>query len=98
MFRLLITFAVSIVAASLAVIGQRSVQVSVRVTDSVGHAIPCRLTITDSNGELADIAVNKAVTIAARKGVIYTATGEAQFSISSGKYMLYASHGPQYSL
>ena len=74
-------------------------RVAVRVLDrATGEAMACRLTIVDAQGRLAAIAADKAAWIAVRPGVIYTATGEAQFTLPPGTYTLHANRGLEYSL
>src|ERR1044071_38798 len=74
-------------------------EIVVRVTDSAtNRPIPCRLTITDSHGELGDIACERSVRTSVRKGVISSATGEAQFTTAPGRYVVFAGHGPEYGL
>jgi len=73
--------------------------VMVKVVDrATGGTVACRLTIVDSNGRLASIVAEKSPWIAARPGVVYTATGEAEFTLPLGKYVLYANRGLEYSL
>lgn len=73
--------------------------VAVRVVDRAnGAPLACRLTVVDPAGRLAPVGADKAPWLAVRPGVIYTATGEAQFTLPPGTYTLYANRGLEYSL
>jgi hypothetical protein len=73
--------------------------VVVKVTEQASNdPLACRLTIVDKRGQLAPVAADKAPWLAIRPGVIYTATGEAQFTLPHGSYTLYANRGLEYSL
>lgn len=73
-------------------------QFTVRVRGTDGEPLPCRLTITDRNGELVPLEVEKSVSVAHLPGVIYTGTGEARFTLPGGRYTLYANRGLEYGL
>jgi hypothetical protein len=60
--------------------------------------VPCRITIVDAKGNLAEIEVAKAPHLAIRQGVVYTATGSADVSLKPGEYTVYATRGPMFSL
>src|SRR5438067_269652 len=68
------------------------------VEDPGGKPIPCRITVVDEKGALAAFDAKPDIKSAFRKGVYYTATGEAKFSLSPGNYTIYAARGPEYSL
>lgn len=73
--------------------------VTVNITDRTsGEPLASRITVVDRNGRLAPIAADKAPWLATRPGVVYTATGEAQFTLPAGNYTLYANRGLEYSL
>jgi hypothetical protein len=68
------------------------------VSAETGKLMPCRLTIVDEKGKLAPIQAKKRPYLAVRQGVVYSATGEARFSLPHGRYTLYATRGPEYGL
>lgn len=84
---------------------------SVTVTEApTGHALPCRITITDATGALTPLiplplrvdgqpVTNAAVQlgVTTRTGVIYTRDGKAKVSLLPGTYTVYASRGMEYS-
>jgi hypothetical protein len=59
---------------------------------------PARLTIVNQDGALQATSAVSSETIAARPGVIYTANGQATFSVPAGKYTIYAGRGFEYSV
>jgi hypothetical protein len=73
-------------------------RVAVQVTDERGAALPCRLTISDRRGALMPTSAVSGGPLAVRTGVIYTATGEAEFGLPTGDYVIYAGRGFEYSL
>jgi len=74
-------------------------RVRVRVTESgAGQPLPCRLTVLDSEGRLAELTPEREPWLAYRPGVLYTGTGEAAFSARPGRYTLYATRGLEYGL
>lgn len=73
--------------------------VTVKITDRAsGGPLASRITVVDRNGRLAPVTANKAPWLATRPGVVYTATGEAQFTLPAGNYTLFANRGLEYSL
>jgi hypothetical protein len=73
--------------------------VVVHVVEGPGaKPIPCRITVVDEKGNLAAFDAKTDIKAAIRKGVYYTAIGEAKFSVASGNYTIYATRGPEYSL
>ena len=71
--------------------------VEARVTEA-GQAVPCRITIVNTNGELAALHVLANKSVAARPGVVYTGTGSARIQLLPGTYTVLASRGPEYSV
>ena len=68
-----------------------------QVEDGAGSGLPARITIVDANGSLA--ALRSADTnLAIRPGVVYTKDGGANLFLLPGKYTVYATRGPEYSL
>ena len=59
--------------------------------------VPCRITITDNQNALAALHVAETQN-AARPGVIYTVDGRATVGLRAGRYMVFASRGPEYSV
>jgi hypothetical protein len=74
-------------------------QVTIRVTEVVTRrALPCRISVLDEAYELVDFQLAPSKQLAIRKGVVYTATGEAKIGLPPGRYRVYATRGMQYSL
>lgn len=74
-------------------------QIHVQVTDKgTGQRLPCRLTLVDEHGQLADLHAEAGPQIAARLGVVYTASGAARISAAPGDYTLYVTRGSTYGL
>ncbi len=71
------------------------VQIHVREN---GGPVPCRITITRRDDTLAALYSSNGEQLAIRPGVVYTATGEAELSLLPGKYSIFASRGPEYSI
>ena len=70
-----------------------------RVVDEDRRLVPGRITITDQEGNLVPVSIHKSSRqLAAREGVVYTASGTAQFSVAPGSYLLHASRGFEYSM
>jgi hypothetical protein len=71
-----------------------------RVTDTAGNPIPAKLTFVVPGGvKRADIDLKtKAPFWAARKGVLYTLPGEEEVPVPDGKYRVYVSHGPEWTV
>ena len=69
-------------------------EVSVRVMDAeTQDALPVRLTVVDEEGEFAPVYYGERPVQAVRRGVVYTADGEARFGLTEGSYRIYASRG-----
>jgi len=78
-------------------LGQATLQVTV-VDPATSAALPCRLTIVDREGTLAPIQAAPDPRIAVRPGVLYTADGQAKFSLPAGRYTVYATRGFEYGV
>jgi hypothetical protein len=78
-------------------LGQATLQVTV-IDPATGAALPCRLTIVDREGTLAPILAAPDPRIAVRPGVLYTADGQAKFSLAAGRYTIYATRGFEYGV
>lgn len=70
----------------------------VKVTESGGQSIPCRITVVDENNTLAPMVAAPGETLAVRPGVVYTGNGSARIGLRSGHYTVYASRGFEYSV
>jgi hypothetical protein len=78
------------------VLGEARVEVT--VTESAGgRALPCRLTVVQAGGALMTTDAVSRDGLAVRPGVIYTATGAAEFRLPAGKYTVYAGRGFEYN-
>jgi hypothetical protein len=75
----------------------RQTRLKVKVTEK-RDPIPCRLTILDENGTLVPLVGYPEQTLAVRPGVVYSGTGSAELGLLPGKYSVYATRGPEYSL
>jgi hypothetical protein len=69
----------------------------VTVTEN-GLTVPCRITVTRSDDFMAAIYATPGTGLVIRPGVIYTGSGRASVQMLAGKYTVYASRGPEYSL
>ncbi|HXX95451.1 MAG TPA: CehA/McbA family metallohydrolase, partial [Planctomycetota bacterium] len=78
-------------------LGEASLQVTV-VDPATNAALPCRLTIVDREGALAPIQAAPEPRIALRPGVLYTADGQANFSLPAGRYTVSATRGFEYGI
>jgi hypothetical protein len=73
--------------------------VDVEVTDLDSHTpLPCRLTITTTNGTLAALITPTNQFVAARPGVVYTGNGRATVRLAAGSYVISATRGFEYGL
>lgn len=79
------------------VLDLREVVVSVRERAS-GEPSPARVTVLDAAGELAPLYYAERLHTAVRDGVCYTADGLARFELPSGRYRVWATRGPEWSL
>jgi hypothetical protein len=71
---------------------------TINVNDSGGAPMPARVTIVDSNGTMTALIGLSTTNLAVRPGVIYTSNGSARVALLPGKYTIYATRGPEYSL
>lgn len=73
--------------------------VEVRVTDGDGAPLPAKVTITRvDDAQLTETYYQEGDRIAVRKGIAYTADGNARFELSAGKYILHATRGTEWGL
>ncbi len=63
----------------------------------VQESIPARITIVDSEGELAEMFYASFDHVALRQGILYTGTGHATAELPVGDYVVYASRGMEWS-
>ena len=59
--------------------------------------LPTRLTVLGSGKKLVDIFEATQASLAVRSGLVYTATGEAEFSVPAGSYTVVATRGMEWS-
>lgn len=73
--------------------------VEVEVTDLDSRApLPCRLTITTTNGTLTALITPTNQFVVARPGVVYTGNGRASVRLAAGSYVISATRGFEYGL
>jgi hypothetical protein len=80
-----------------ATLNQSGVEVEVTDIDS-RSPLPCRLTITTTNGTLAALMASTNQFVAARPGVVYTGDGRAIVRLLPGSYVISATRGLEYGL
>ncbi len=69
-------------------------QMDVTVTDDeTGKGLPCRLTLTRTDGTLQPLRAEPAGEVAVRVGVVYARNGKAVLSLPPGDYILTAGRG-----
>lgn len=74
------------------------VNLYVTVTNAADDSsLPCRLTLTRSDGTLQPLRVEPGSGLAARTGVIYTKDGRAKIMVPPGDYVLHAGRGFEWS-
>ncbi|MCP4816349.1 MAG: hypothetical protein GY888_27855, partial [Planctomycetaceae bacterium] len=73
-------------------------EVNVRVVDPQAQPLPCRLTILDAQGALSTVGAQSTNTLAVRPGIVYTANGQARFSLPAGQYRVIAGRGFEWSM
>lgn len=73
-------------------------RVQVRVVDEQGRPMPARITVTDAADALLPVGAQSGGDLAVRTGVIYTASGAAEFTLAEGEYTVYASRGFEYGV
>lgn len=79
------------------VLGGARLQVEVS-DERTGTPLPCRLTVLTAAGSLQTVLATPTKHLAVRAGVVYTATGTAEFDLPPGDYQLFAGRGFEYSL
>ena len=79
------------------VLGEARLEVTV-LDGSNGKAIPCRLTLTKSDGTLQPMLAEPAGGVALRVGACYTGDGKARLSLPAGDYVLHAGRGFEWSV
>src|SRR5690606_24109353 len=73
--------------------------VRIKVFDSeTRKGLPARVTIVDHEGVLQTVNAALSERLAVRPGTVYTADGQAVFSLPAGAYTIYAGRGFEYSL
>src|SRR3954462_3352211 len=72
-------------------------ELEIEVTED-GRPIPCRITVTRRDFTLAAMTARPGQNIAIRPGVIYTGNGRARVGVIPGRYAIFASRGPEYSV
>jgi hypothetical protein len=80
------------------VLSAATCEIDVHDVDDPLVPLPVRLTIVNKEGALQATSAVSTDSIAARPGVIYTATGRAKFSLPAGEYTIYAGRGFEYSV
>ena len=70
----------------------------VTVKGADGAPLPARITILDENGSLAAMGNPGDTNVAVRPGIAYTPNGTATLTLRPGKYTVFATRGPEYSL
>jgi len=73
-------------------------EVTIRVVDSDGREIPCRLTILNKSGALSAVGAQSSTTLAVRPGVVYTANGLARLGLQAGTYRVIAGRGFEWGI
>jgi hypothetical protein len=74
-------------------------QIDVTVTDDKkNEGLPCRLTLTRTDGTLQPLCAEPAGDVAVRIGVVYTRNGQAVLSLPPGEYVLHAGRGMEWSV
>ncbi|NND96489.1 MAG: CehA/McbA family metallohydrolase [Pirellulaceae bacterium] len=72
--------------------------VLVDIQDENQRLVPGRVTLVDQRGVLMPVSIDPNHYMAAREGVIYTATGKARFGVAPGKYRLFAGRGFEFGV
>ena len=73
-------------------------EVTIRVVDSDGKKLPCRLTILNQSGALSAVGAQSSTTLAVRPGVVYTANGLARVGLQAGSYKIIAGRGFEWGI
>jgi hypothetical protein len=79
------------------VLSDATVDVSVHETPS-GRAIPSRITVVDTNGTLVSLGNVSGPQQAVRPGVVYSRDGAVRLKLPTGRYVIYAGRGFEYSV
>ena len=72
-------------------------KVHVRIADQRGKPLPARITVTDDQQTLLPVGAVSGGDLAVRTGTVYTASGDAEFTLPAGSHVLWASRGFEYS-
>lgn len=73
--------------------------ISVKVTEAgTGVSLPCRITVTRTDGTLVALSAGPENEVAVRTGVVYTRAGKAELSLPAGDYEIRAGRGFEWSL
>jgi hypothetical protein len=75
-----------------ALLGEARMEVVVSEAGS-GASMPCRLTLTRTDGSLQPLLAGPEDAVAARTGVVYSRDGKAWISVPAGDYVLHAGRG-----
>ncbi|MGA0559577.1 CehA/McbA family metallohydrolase [Larkinella sp. VNQ87] len=76
----------------------RQTTLAVSITDrATNRPIPARITIVEGRKALQPVDATPDPHWAVRTGCVYTATGQAMFTLPQGKYTLYATRGFEYT-
>ena len=73
-------------------------EVTIRVIDTDGTKVPCRLTILNQSGALSAVGAQSSTTLAVRPGVVYTANGLARLGLQAGSYQIIAGRGFEWGI
>lgn len=73
-------------------------EVTIRVVDTDGKQLPCRLTILNQSGALSGVGAQSSTTLAVRPGVVYTANGLARLGLQAGSYQIIAGRGFEWGI
>ena len=77
----------------------REASLEVEVIDAdTRQPLACRLTVLDANGSMQTLVAKSNDHLAVRPGMVFTANGQAKFSVPAGKYTIFAGRGFEYSL
>ena len=74
-----------------------TIQVSITSAET-DEALPCRLTLTRTDGTLQPLRAVPTGDVATRVGVVYAKSGKTTLSVPPGDYVLHAGHGFEWSV
>ncbi len=77
---------------------RRLASVQVAINDNKLQPMPGRITVVNRNGTLVPIGLKSSPGLAVREGVVYAATGVADFGVAPGTYRIYAGRGFEYGV